>query len=125
MPRGANERGSWQIYVVAQVLQCAQFQCLTANLTGITPVKKVDILHLSTPPVRAGVAEACPCDRTRTGTQSALKTTSYVSDTSDNCTRTLTHLLSIFECVLVLPLYPPYGHARDDRLRFDPLDRSM
>ena len=82
-------------------------------------------LSLSTPPVRAGVAEACPCDRTRTGTQSALKTTSYVSDTPDNCTRTLTHLLSIFEFVLVLPLYSPYGHVCDDRLRFDPLDRSM
>ena len=66
-------------------------------------------LSLSTPPVRAGVAEACPCDRTRTGTQSALKATSYVSDTPDNCTRTLTHLLSIFEFVLVLPLSPPYG----------------
>ncbi len=75
----------------------------------IAPVKKVEIIHLSTPPVRAGVAQACPCDMTRTGTQSALKTTSYIYDTPDNCTRTLTHLLSIFEFVLFLPLSPPYG----------------
>ena len=94
---------------MALISQRPNLQYLTANVFGITPVKKVEILHLSTPPVRAGVAEACPCDMTRTGTQSALKTTSYVYDTPDNCTRTLTHLLSIFEFVLFLPLSPPYG----------------
>ena len=39
---------SWQIPVVAQVLQCAQFQCLTANVSGLAPAKRVKILHLST-----------------------------------------------------------------------------
>ena len=107
MPRGRFERWSWQIPVVALISQRPHLQYLTTNVFLNTPAKSVEILHLSTPPVRAGVAESCPCDRTRTGTQSALKTTSYVSDTSDNCTRTLTHLLSIFECVLVLPLSLP------------------
>ena len=70
----------------------------------ITPVKKVYILHLSTPPVHAGVAAACPCGRTlrswndvfpcgdaarglltgRTGTLAALTTILYVYDTPDN-----------------------------------------
>ena len=48
MPRGIIERGSWQVPFVAQVTQCAQFQNLTANVSGITPVKKVEILRLST-----------------------------------------------------------------------------
>ena len=44
------------------------------------------------------------------GTQAALTTILYVYDTPDNNrTRTLTHLLSIFEFVLVLSLSPPYG----------------
>ena len=58
------ERWSWQIPVVALISQRPHLQYLTANVPGITPVKKVEILHLSAPPVRAGVAEACPCDRT-------------------------------------------------------------
>ena len=64
MPRGRFERWSWQIHVVALISQCPHLQYLTANVSGITPVKKVVILHLSTPPVHAGVAAACPCDRT-------------------------------------------------------------
>ena len=95
------------------------------DVASVAPSIKVKILHLSTPPVHAGVAASCPCGRTRTGTQSALKTTSYVYYTPDNCTSTLTHLLSIFEFVLVLPLSPPYGLVCDDRLSFDPLDRSI
>ena len=84
MPRGRFERWSWQIHVVALISQRPHLQYLTANMSGIAPAKRVEILRLSTPPVRAGVAEASPCDRTRTGTQSALKTSSYVYDTPDN-----------------------------------------
>ena len=64
LPRGRFERGSWQIPVAAQVLQCAQFKCLTANVLLITPVKKVDILHLSTLYGHACFSLSCPCDRT-------------------------------------------------------------
>ena len=54
--------------------------------------ESVLVMRLSTPPVRAGYAATCPCDRTRTGTQSALKTTSYVYDTPDNNrTRTIVY----------------------------------
>ena len=47
MPRGVNERWSWQIPFLAPISQYAQFQNLTANVSGITPAKKVEILRLS------------------------------------------------------------------------------
>ena len=31
---------------------------------SVAPSRKVQLLHMSTPPVHAGVAAACPCDRT-------------------------------------------------------------
>ena len=55
---------SWQIPVVALVLQYAQFQWLTAYVSLIPPAKMVKILHLSTPPVHAVVTAACPYGRT-------------------------------------------------------------
>ena len=64
MPRGRFERWSWQIHVVAFLSQCSQFQWLTAFVALIPPAKRVKILHLSTPPVHAGVAASCPCGRT-------------------------------------------------------------
>ena len=64
MQRGRFERWSWQIPVAAQVLQCAQFQCLTANVSGIMPAKKVEILHLSTLYGHACFSLSCPCGRT-------------------------------------------------------------
>jgi len=42
LPRGRFERWSWQIHVVALVLQCAQFQCFTTNMSLIAPAKKVE-----------------------------------------------------------------------------------
>ena len=36
------ERGSCQIHVVALVLQCAQFQRLTAKVSLIAPAKRVE-----------------------------------------------------------------------------------
>ena len=56
--------GAWQIHVVAFLSQRLHLQYLTTNVFLITPVKKVEILHLSTPHVHAGVAAACPCGRT-------------------------------------------------------------
>ena len=47
MPRGVNERWSWQIPFLALISQCAQFQNLTANVSEITPAKKVENLRLS------------------------------------------------------------------------------
>ena len=47
MPRGINERWSWQLHFLVPISQCAQFQNLTANESGITPAKKVEILCLS------------------------------------------------------------------------------
>ena len=47
MSRGVNERWSWQIPFLALISQCAQFQNLTANVSEITPAKKVEILRLS------------------------------------------------------------------------------
>ena len=47
LPRGVNERWSWQIPFLALISQCAQFQNLTANVSEITPAKKVEILRLS------------------------------------------------------------------------------
>ena len=47
MPRGVNERWSWQLHFLVLISQCAQFQNLTANEFGITPAKKVEILCLS------------------------------------------------------------------------------
>ena len=47
MPRGVNERWSWQLHFLALISQCAQFQNLTVNESGITPAKKVEILRLS------------------------------------------------------------------------------
>ena len=47
MPRGVNERWSWQLHFLVLISQCAQFQNLTANEPGITPAKKVEILCLS------------------------------------------------------------------------------
>ena len=92
MPRGANERGSWQIHVVASISQRPHLQYLTANVSGIPPAKRVKILHLSTLYGHACFSLSCPCGRTRTGTQSALKTTSYVYDTPDNNrTRTIVY----------------------------------
>ena len=64
MPRGRFERWSWQIHVVAFLSQCAQFQCLTANVSGIMPAKKVEILHLSTLYGHACFSLSCPCGRT-------------------------------------------------------------
>ena len=34
------------------------------DMASVAPSIKVKILHLSTPPVHAGVAAACPCGRT-------------------------------------------------------------
>ena len=68
--------------------------------------ESVLVMWLSTPPVHAGVAAACPCGRTlrswsdvlpcgdaaRMGTQAALTTILYVSDTPDNNrTRTIVY----------------------------------
>ena len=64
MPRGIIERGSWQIHVVALISQRPHLQYLTANVSGITPVKKVEILHLSTLYGHACFSLSCPCDRT-------------------------------------------------------------
>ena len=47
MPRGVNERWSWQLPFLVLISQCAQFQNLTTNESGITPAKKVEILCLS------------------------------------------------------------------------------
>ena len=47
MPRGVNERWSWQLHFLVLISQCAQFQNITANESGITPAKKVEILCLS------------------------------------------------------------------------------
>ena len=47
MPRGINERWSWQLHFLVLISQCAQFQNLTENESGITPAKKVEILRLS------------------------------------------------------------------------------
>ena len=47
LPRGVNERWSWQLPFLVLISQCAQFQNLTTNLPGITPAKKVEILRLS------------------------------------------------------------------------------
>ena len=113
---------SWQIHVVALISQYPHLQYLTSNVFLIAPAKRVEILRLSTPPVHAGVAAACPCGRTRTGTKSALETTSYVYDTPDNCTRTL----PIFCPSLSLSWFcrcPRPMATCDDRLSFDPLDK--
>ena len=48
MPRGRFERWSWQIHVVASISQRPYFQYLTANVFLIAPVKRVEILYLST-----------------------------------------------------------------------------
>ena len=64
LPRGRFERGSWQIHVVAFLSQCAQFQWFTAKVSLITPVKKVEILHLSTLYGHACFSLSCPCGRT-------------------------------------------------------------
>ena len=42
MPRGIIERGSWQIHVVALISQRSHLQYLTANVSGITPAKRVE-----------------------------------------------------------------------------------
>ena len=47
MPRGVNERWSWQLHFLVLISQCAQFQNLTANESRIAPAKKVEILRLS------------------------------------------------------------------------------
>ena len=47
LPRGVNERWSWQLHFLVLISQCAQFQNLTVNESGITPAKKVEILRLS------------------------------------------------------------------------------
>ena len=64
LPRDRFERWSWQIHVAAQVLQCAQFQWFTAKVSLITPVKRVEILHLSTLYGYACFSLSCPCGRT-------------------------------------------------------------
>ena len=64
LPRGPFERWSWQIPVVALISQRPHLQYITTNVFLIAPVKRVEILHLSTPLVHAGVAAACPCGRT-------------------------------------------------------------
>ena len=55
---------SWHIPVVAVVSQCPQFQCLTENVSLIAPVKRVEILHLSTLYGHACFSLSCPCGRT-------------------------------------------------------------
>ena len=42
MPRGLFERWSWQIHVVALISQLPNLQYLTANVSGITPAKRVE-----------------------------------------------------------------------------------
>ena len=80
------------------------------DVACVAPSIKVKILHLSTPPVHAGGAAACPCGRT-------LRSWSDVFPCG-TAVRAGGH-------VYLSWLYPPYGHVCDDRLRFDPLDRSM
>ena len=64
LPRGRFERWSWQIHVVALILQRPHLQCLTTNVFLIAPAKKVEILHLSTLYGHACFSLSCPCGRT-------------------------------------------------------------
>ena len=64
LPRGSFERWSWQIPVAASISQRLHLQYLTANVSGITPVKRVEILHLSTLYGHACFSLSCPCGRT-------------------------------------------------------------
>ena len=64
LPRGANERWSWQISVVAILSQRPHLQYLTANVSLITPAKRVEILHLSTLYGHACFSLSCPWGRT-------------------------------------------------------------
>ena len=61
LPRGRFERWSWQIHVVALISQLPHLQYLTANVFRIAPAKRVEILHLSTPPVHATCPRRCSC----------------------------------------------------------------
>ena len=75
LPRGRFERWSWQIHIMALVLQCAQFQNLTTNMSGITPFKRVEnhgspwlVSGNSSAPVHALLSQWCvPVRRLRMG----------------------------------------------------------
>ena len=64
MPRGIIERWSWQIHVVALISHRSHLQYLTTNVSGITPVKRVEILHVSTLYGHACFSLTCHCGRT-------------------------------------------------------------
>ena len=113
------ERWSWQIHVVALISQRPHLQYLTMNMLLIAPVKKVEILHLSTPPVHA----TCP---RHLSTQVSLRPVPVAGLCGPGVTCFPVGLPSGAGGQVYLSwLYPPYGHVCDDRLRFDPLDRSM
>ena len=68
LPRGRFERWSWQTPFVAILSQCFQFQCLTANVSRITPAKRVEnqgspllVSGNSSAPVHALWLFKCPC----------------------------------------------------------------
>ena len=70
LPRGRFERWSWQFNVAALISQSLQFQCLTANVSLIPPVKRVEnhgspyLLSGNSAPVHAICPCMCTCDVT-------------------------------------------------------------
>ena len=67
MPRGRFERWSWQIYVAALISQYPHLQYLTSNVSGITPVKRVEnqgspyLVSGNSAPVNSLWLLKCPC----------------------------------------------------------------
>ena len=82
LPRGRFERWSWQIPVVAFLSQCAHFQQLTAKVSLITPVKRVEILRLSTHYGYSSVLVTYLCGRTKVRNASSVTTDGHQAPTA-------------------------------------------
>ena len=83
MPRGIIERGSWQIHVVALISQCPHLKYLTMNVLLIAPVKKVEILRLSTHYGYSSVLVTYLCGRTKVLNACSVTTDGHQAPTAN------------------------------------------